>query len=111
MPFSTGTRTCRPGRTGFLGAVQPASCSASSAQDFVTLAPNPLSEDEKNTINSAVAKSMEEHIDYKYWVNIDPMDSPPPNDEDDEPAPKRVRINEAKIFELGSEEHVTDQAQ
>lgn len=72
--------------------------------------PNTLSEDEKNAISSAVAKSMEEHIDYKYWVNIDPVDTPPSNDEDDEPAPKRVRINEAKIFELGSEKHVTDQA-
>ena len=71
--------------------------------------PNPLSDEEKTAITEAVAKSMEAHIDYKYWATIDPSDSPPSNDEE-EPAPKRVRIDEAKIVELGKEEHATASA-
>lgn len=55
--------------------------------------PTPQSAEEKQQIADLVAASMAEHVNYKFWANVDPDDSPPSPHEasDDEPSTKRQR--------------------
>ena len=54
--------------------------------------PTRLSEADKESITTAVQRSMQAHINYTFWGNMDVNDTPPEPDEEDEPSPKRVKF-------------------
>lgn len=51
----------------------------------------PQSAADKEFIRESVRASMDKHISYNYWKNVDTTDTPPEPDEIEEPPPKRRR--------------------
>lgn len=60
-----------------------------AAMQRMAKAPPPLSEAEKQSIADAVADSMAEHVNYRFWAAVDTTVSPPSPDSDEQPAKKQ----------------------
>ena len=66
-----------------------------AAMQRMAKCPPVLTAEQKDEIAQAVAQSMKEHINYDFWTSANLEESPPEHeidDDDDEPAAKRVKV-------------------